>query len=534
MARRQGLLEKVNRLKEDLRRNETLKKHTERLEKRPFHDARGRFNTREQEKQNREYAVILRAHVDQEDFRIFRSALRLVGDEVSEWTSKVNAGIGMISDAFTTYAGLGISGVNREVRAINFANRLGLTLPQGRAWSRTFETMGITSFDQLAEVYRNPLELERLIKLQSQNEETAERREDPTIKKGVSDFNDFRIALELTKERVKDLGEEIVFANSGLAKWAANLLGDWKPVVDPNSNWQTIKNVVSSTKNAIDKNTFEGGTLALAGIGAYGGKAVTKIASPTLKIASEILSKSTATGSSALATASSKLALAGRVLGPVGNALFGLSLLQNAYSRLSEDTKQGKIRLTQEEYDEAKERGRVNIFKGLEKLFFQTINDVALGGEYYKKFENVHPLDGLKNLPAEVEPKKDIFSGLPKLEQDQEGDLFGDLPPSEKRGSLEALINFFKTGDKEFNVPTSPVEKVSQAPTTQKANTNTVNTKNENQNITFNVGDIIVNVPAGSDGVRVGRQVVSSIRESVEELGSLSSSQIASRVGRVS
>lgn len=531
MARRQGLLEKVNQLKGDLRRNETLKKHTERLEKRPFHDARGRFNTREQEKQNREYAVILRAHVDQEDFRIFRSALRLVGDEVSEWTSKVNAGIGMISDAFTTYAGLGISGVNREVRAINFANRLGLTLPQGRAWSRTFETMGITSFDQLAEVYRNPLELERLIKLQTQNEETSERREDPTIKKGVSELNDFRIALELTKERVKDLGEEIVFANSGLAKWAANLLGDWKPVVDPNSNWKTVKNVVGSTVEAIDKNTFEGGTLAAAGTAATVTGLTSKGISGTAKIASEVLSKSSATGTRAFSTIAKGFSLFSKMSNLVGWSLLGASALEYLYSLIPEDTKEALW-------------GESKVLDGLKNLPKPEEHDV---------------FEGLKNLTSESEPKKGIFEGLPKLNEssvdigkdqstlevkrdifsglpklEQEGDLFSDLPPSEKRGSLEALINFFKTGDKEFNVPTSPVEKVSQAPTTQKANTNTVNTKNENQNITFNVGDIIVNVPAGSDGVRVGRQVVSGIRESVEELGSLSSSQIASRIGRVS
>lgn len=543
MARKTDVLSKVKGMRQSLESTKSRRQGLASMEKRlsyyRYMDEKGKFLSEKKRAQDRAYAVVLRASVDQEDFRLFRNALGLIQDEVSSWASTINASVGVISKAFTTYSNWGLRGVGTESTAINFANRLGLSLPQGRAWSRVFKTMGISSFDELVEVYRNPLERQRLLTLLAHQEETAERREDPKIQEGISDFNRLRTATDVFKNTIEDFTDEFSLANSKLAKVAGDILFDFQPRVDPNSNVKSIGSLFTSAKEAIDNNTFEGASsLALAG------------------------------GLGALTYGIKKLGALGVVLGagletvktgevPIAKTLGGLGLLGIAKfaGRLGLGPLAHLLWLSPLLHEGSKQATEYVTTKALESFH---------GPSIYKKVDsegNVSYVEGenvFDNMPKNLEGDRTIFHSLwdwftkgPKAEEgkslkrqvDSEGnisykpvdDVLGGLPKEESnKGFLESLSEWFNAGpeNKEGKVVGlgETQEGFNLVPSLQPSQ-QLVN-KTENNNVTFNIGDIIVQVPAGSNGIQIGREVSNSIRSTVSSLGYMSSSQIASKIGR--
>lgn len=547
MARGKTVLEKVQGLKQDLQKNERLRKVTERLEKRPYHDARGKFVTRAQEKMNREYAVVLRAHVDSEDFRIFRSALKMVGDEVSGWASNINTTLGMVTEAFSTtasvYTRLGTSGLNKEVKAIDFANRLGLSLPQGRTWSRTFDTMGIKSFDDLVEVYRNPLKRQRLVANLSQEEETAERRGAPEIQEGIQNFNKLNTELELVTKRLQDFGEEWVLANSNkVTNWATRVFSEFRPVVDPKDNKKTFQSLTSSIKNTVSKATEDlpqgSGAALLAGGAMTAGFLARRASVPASIIATAVEGATTgqipkyapAGALTLLALQKFPLALAGlSLLSKYAMAYAGGELVGGAIGRW-----QAKRQYNRQIWENKRRReGKsLDIFEDLPNL--HSPRSFSIDGLNLEK-----QADTLKNGPTQAllknspklykqgnsfpimpEEKEDAISPLEKLPTDTSrfSDIFWGLDLAYKHRETRSL-------ERELREP-NPIGIPKDLKEPNPPSTFTA------PPITFTVGDIIINVPAGSDGRVIGQQVVSTIRAKVEDLGFLDSAQIANRSGR--
>lgn len=543
MARKTDVLSKVKGIRQSLESTKHKRQGLASTEKRlsyyRYMDEKGKFLSEKRRAQDRAYAVVLRASVDQEDFRLFRNALGIIQDEVSSWASTINASVGVISKAFTTYSNWGLRGVGTESTAINFANRLGLSLPQGRAWSRVFKTMGISSFDELVEVYRNPLERQRLLTLLAHQEETAERREDPKIQEGISDFNRLRTAADVFKNTMEDFTDEFSLANSKLAKVAGNILFDFQPRVDPNSNTKSIGSLFTSAKEAIDNNTFEGASsLALAG------------------------------GLGALTYGIKKLGSLGLVLGagletirtgeiPMGKTAAGLGLL--GLSKLGGKLGLGPLAhllwLSPLLYEGSKQATRYITTKALES---------SHGPSIYKKVDeegNTHYVEGenvFDNMPKNLEGDRTIFSALwdwftkgPKAEEgkslqrqvDSEGnisykpvdDVLSSLPKEESnKGFFESLSEWFNAGSENKGGKVVGLGETQEGPNlvpSLQQSPQLVN-KTENNNVTFNIGDIIVQVPAGSNGIQIGREVSNSIRSTVSDLGYMSSSQIASKIGR--
>lgn len=559
MANGKNVLGKVQGLKQDLQKNERLRKVTERLEKRPYHDARGKFVTRAQEKMNREYAVVLRAHVDSEDFRIFRSALKMVGDEVSGWASGINTTLGMVTEAFSTtasvYTRLGTSGLNKEVKAIDFANRLGLSLPQGRTWSRTFDTMGIKSFDDLIEVYRNPLKRQRLVANLAQEEQTSERRGAPEIQEGIQNFNKLNMELELATKRLQDFGEEWVLANSNkVTNWATKVFSAFNPVVDPRDNKKTFQSLTTAIKNTASKATEDlpqgTGAALLAGGAMTAGFLAKRASVPASIIATAVegattgqIPKYAPTGALTL-LALRKFPYAIKGLGLLskyaalyaGGELIGGALgrwqARREYDRQTWENKrraEGKSLDIFEDLPQVASRGGYSVYKTDFEEQARVLKDGLLKTVLNTKPQRVPEGNSFPIMPGEEEK-----SALPLASDKERGlsEVLGKLP----RDSV-TLKDILPDPVLSYNQwRTRSLEKKLREP-------NPLGIPNDLKEpnppstftappITFTVGDIIINVPAGSDGRVIGQQVISTIKSRVKDLGFLDSAEIANRSGR--
>lgn len=517
MARRQGLLEKANRMREDLSRSELLNRRAEWKESHLDRDTKGRFVSRAQEKANRDYLVTLRAQINHEDFKVFRNALGMISDDVSGWATGINKTLGFVSDAFKLYQSLGIGGVNREATAIDFANRLGLSLSQGRAWSRTFDRMEITSFDQWAEVTRNPLRLAKALNIYQEEEKASQEMRAPEIQEGIGVLAKMDRAMDTLSIRFKNFGEQIVLANTKVGSFTdrlADIIQNFNPRVDPKSLWQTTKNVagetgkaVSGIKEAIDEATFHGFTSAT--LGSTMGAASKVVSSSPALAAIAVGTEAITTGRMPWKTTGSLATLWGlqkalpglsKLLGKAGIASTLWGGFDQSLAKFPRDATWGQrfgFKPYSEEQLKAKEKGEwVSDFEKVGESYYDF--QKALGiwwGEYQKELVKKHPVEEI-DLGSFPEPVKSRDENLPQKEE-----------------SFRMPRAFKQEGDLLKHKESEPL------------------------NISYNFGNIIVNVPPGTDTRSIGSRIMDSIektRANGPDSFNMSSNQIAKNIGRVS
>lgn len=264
---------------------------------------RGRFVKKQDIKESRDYVVMLRAGIARDEWNLFHKTLKASGEDVQDWSRsldralvkgyrnvgkilKLGAGKGFdfTKGALRTLWSLGGEGLDKEIAAIDFGNRLGLSLPQSRIWSKVFSQMGITSFDELAEVYRNPKKralMEELVNEQAKWNPVFQSEE---VQKGLDTWNKLVVEWERTKVVSKNFVESIAEMTLGVTGVGDKLI-DWsksfKPVIIKGhpieSIQQTFEPVVSSLsssweslKYSLDQNEDLKSNLSLIAEGTMG------------------------------------------------------------------------------------------------------------------------------------------------------------------------------------------------------------------------------------------------------------------------